>query len=500
MKSILKLVAASTVGLCLCALPGAAQDASNFPGLVLDVSRTDNGGSARVLGIGGAQTAIGGDISSVSSNPAGLGFFNRSEFSFSMQFNGVGTTSTYLNTSTDDSKLNFNIPNLGAVIKTGRNSGKWKGQAFGVSLNRTANFQRSLTYEGNTTDELIPADFLEFATFDTELSGSNPVFLSDFAELAFDIGVIDIFEDDQGQLFVDRNIYDSETGEPALPTQELPTLQRETIDVRGANSQFSLSYGANYDDRVYLGAGIGITSFNRDVERTFTENPTRTDLSQLTLLDDFEQTGIGINATLGLIIRPVDMALIGLTYTTPTYYTVSQIQEIELSAAFTDGEFFSRGFLYDEFDYSIRTPSRIKGGITGFLDKSGFITGEVEFVDYGGGNLSRASDGISFTEDNLLIDRYNQVINFRIGGEYRYEIFRLRAGFAYLQDPVENDLEQDERQISFGAGIRKKNYYIDLAVVNSDGFQSRVSPYPGAPVAGVENNDTRVTFTVGLTF
>lgn len=43
-------------------------------------------GSARIMGIGGSQFAIGGDVSNISGNPAGLGFFRKSEFSFTPSY------------------------------------------------------------------------------------------------------------------------------------------------------------------------------------------------------------------------------------------------------------------------------------------------------------------------------------------------------------------------------------------------------------------------------
>jgi hypothetical protein len=46
-------------------------------------SRTRPGGSARIQALGGSQIALGGDYSSAGSNPAGLGMFNKSEFTFS---------------------------------------------------------------------------------------------------------------------------------------------------------------------------------------------------------------------------------------------------------------------------------------------------------------------------------------------------------------------------------------------------------------------------------
>lgn len=519
MRSLIKLALVSLLGVCLIAPVVNAQDASNFPELVLDLSRTNSGGSARILGLGGTQTAIGGDISSVSSNPAGLGFFNRSEFSFSSQFNGLNAESTYLGNSAEDSKLNFNIPNLGAVINFSKGNGKWKSQSFGVSLNRTADFQQRLLYQGNNSN----FDFIRSAVEQDNFFG-----FTSLTDLAFNVDLtttVDYTYNGEDEIFIDgiptdveeffgripnigetfelteRNIFDNNTGELGTPSDEFPVFTEESIDIRGSNSQFSLSYGANYDDKVYLGGGIGIASFNKDVERTLAETPTGTDLERLTLVDNYEQNGVGINANFGLIVRPIEFALIGLSYRTPTFYTVSQIQELELSAEYSNGDFLIDGVIFEEFNYNITSPSRISAGATFFLGKNGFITGEVERIQYSGGRLSNVDDPA--VDENLVnadIDAFNSTNNFRLGAEFRYEIFRVRGGFAYMEDPVDNDLDQDEQQFSFGLGIRKKNYYADAAFVRSDGFASRISPYPGAPQANVEQSATRVTFTVGFTF
>src|SRR6267142_848212 len=73
-------------------------------------SRITPGGSARIQAMGGSQVALGGDYSSAFSNPAGLGFFNRSEATFSMGTNFYNSKSGYLGNSTSDSKSNFNVP------------------------------------------------------------------------------------------------------------------------------------------------------------------------------------------------------------------------------------------------------------------------------------------------------------------------------------------------------------------------------------------------------
>src|SRR5688500_9062657 len=89
---------------------GFAGYTQDFIDNALLFSRTKPGGSARIQALGGAQVATGGDYSSAFSNPAGLGMFNRSEFTFSPGLSFHNTSSDYLGVNTDDSKTVFNIP------------------------------------------------------------------------------------------------------------------------------------------------------------------------------------------------------------------------------------------------------------------------------------------------------------------------------------------------------------------------------------------------------
>ena len=58
------------------------------------------GGTARFMSMGGAFTALGGDISSLSQNPAGLGVFRSSELTITPQLFNIKTTAGFNGTST----------------------------------------------------------------------------------------------------------------------------------------------------------------------------------------------------------------------------------------------------------------------------------------------------------------------------------------------------------------------------------------------------------------
>src|SRR5688500_7572759 len=66
------------------------------------------GGTARIQGIAGAQHALGADAATMAGNPAGLGLYRRSEFTFSPGFTFNDTKSQLGNTNTPDARNNFN--------------------------------------------------------------------------------------------------------------------------------------------------------------------------------------------------------------------------------------------------------------------------------------------------------------------------------------------------------------------------------------------------------
>lgn len=509
-----KLIIISLGILCL-SYGGQAQDATNFSRTALDLMTLYPGGSARIQALGGAGTALGGDISSAALNPAGLGFYNRGDLSITPSFNFINSDGSYLGTRFSEGRSNFNFANLGVVINKSRpNNDGFKGGSFGITLNRVASFNNEYSYEGFNPEY----DFVDYAV--NAENGFDGLVPDDFSLLALNVGLIDLFAvPDEGQsevfingfprsvneldrengeyLFYDRNTYRGD--DLGFPTDDDPTYQYENIRTRGAVYQTSFSYGANYDDIVYFGASLGLFLVDQDVRREYIEEPSRSDLSQMRLRDRYTIQGGGINGTFGVIVRPVTPLLVGLSYTTPSIFTLEQTRELTLATQYTDGEFFSDGFLYPSFQYDLRTPGRLKAGATFFVGKHGFITGDVESVDYSNANLRRPTDG-NFSFDNGVIATFNSALNYRLGAEFRHEMFRLRAGFAHFDDPTDDGLDNADDQFSFGAGIKTPNFYVDLGITTGIEQRFTVTPFPTADVARIDSQTTRASLTVGFTF
>jgi len=498
----IKLILLSTGLLCA----HLQLNAQNYEDFALLFSQNSRGGTARILGIGGSATALGGDLSSAIINPAGLGFINRSEFTFSTQLDFLNSTSTYIGNVEDDFKLNFNIPQMGVVLKTSGNDSGFKGGSFGISVNRVKSFQNNVFYEGqnyytdlNNFTPLVPGTFPDLAEFSVDDFANNG--RSSIADLAFETYLVDEFFEviapGDTSFFVDRSF--------EFPEADFPVNQRESIETEGAQYQTNISYGANFYDKIYLGAGLGFTSINYRSTRVFTETPTDAILNSVTLTDIREITGVGFNATFGMIVRPINEVSLGVSYTTPTWTTLEDQGTLRMTTDFNNppggaSNTNSSSIDFLPFSFDLRTPSKFNVGGAIFLGKNGFLTGDVEFINYESNRFSATGESFSF-ENDFIRENYQNVVNYRFGGEFRYEFLRFRAGYSHMGDPAEglDDLDRSIDALSFGLGMRFSEYFADLAVVSSS-TEASLSPYPNAPLVALDNESTTVTLTLGFKF
>lgn len=503
MRHIKSLILIS-LGLVCLNQPGiVAQSYADFTRIM---SQQQISGTARMLGIGGAKTALGGDISTISANPAGLGFYNSSEFSISPGFQYNLNSSTYLGSSTDSDDYSFFLANAGAVIHRPsakqRRSG-FKGGSFGFGTNRIANFQNTITYQGQNTLE----DFIDYAVAGANVQGmpayDNPELLRELPFLAFQSTLIDRFFDSNSPgdstFFYDRNIYDIfDPGQVAFPSDGFPTWQAETVTIRGGHNTSNFSYGANFSDKFYIGASLGINTLRYDQERVYEEQPTDADLSGFTLVDDRLLEGTGINGTLGIIVRPINILTLGVSYTSPTFYEMRDESYLSLVADFNSGT-VSDEVLFLPLRYNVQTPGRLNGGAAFFIGKLGFITADVEWVDYASAKLT--SNEADFYGDNQEINDFQSTINYRFGGELRLKVLRLRAGYSFQDDPQNqaDGVDRSVEALTAGLGLKFKKFYMDASYVRSN-YNLATVPYPGASTALTETLSESAVLTLGFKF
>ncbi|MDH3711231.1 MAG: long-chain fatty acid transporter, partial [Cyclobacteriaceae bacterium] len=146
----------------------------------------------------------------------------------------------------------------------------------------------------------------------------------------------------------------------------------------------------------------------------------------------------------------------------------------------------------------LRTPGRLKGGVTLFFEKYGFVTADVEWVDYAGSNFS--SNEFSFSDANQQIDRFQSVLNYKVGAEFRYNVARFRAGYSLQGDPLEETgVDRSRQSFTAGLGVHHKEFFADVAYVRSN-YDKTASPYSGAPVALIDQTTENIVLTLGMKF
>lgn len=506
-------------------LPGLLQ-AQNFTETALLFSRVKPAGSARIMGMGGVQTSLGGDYSSALSNPAGLGMFNRSEFTISPGFNSATVNSEYLNNKSSDSKTNLHIPAFSLVFQTEQDGRKgFLSGTFAVTFNRVNNFNQVFSYQGDNASNSIIDYFMDDAyginpvNFDYQNNGDNSYFNS-LPGLAYNTYLIDNVGQDQNGEY----IYGSPLQTFGDPDDIRWALQNETIRTTGSHNQWNLSYGANLSDKLFLGAGLGLSTIRYRSEKQYAESdfffeldPNYAPLDRLDLVEELQIRASGINATLGTIFRPMDIFQIGLSYTTPTLLSVTDVYRSELTTEWNNFDYFGDGqtILNDESEYtdeiiseySLRTPGKLSVGAVVFINKYGFVSADVDLINYAGARYSSGLSGISFDSDNRSIkDAYQTTANVRLGAEFRMDKLRFRAGGSFMPDPFKTEQNNSSRNItsfSGGVGYRTQKFYADFAIVFSQGANT-YRPYsvnlPNSPLVTMDNKTSFGMITLGFPF
>lgn len=499
-----KKIALTIAGIVWVAL--SITHAQSYAEEALMISRIRSGGTARIQAMGGVQNALGADISSAYYNPAGLGMYNRSDFSITPGYSITNFSSSFLGNNSSDTRNSLMIPNVGVAFHAGQDGSKglWGG-TLGITFNRINDFNENFSYSGTNPDNSIIDYFI------TDANGTNT---SQFNSSGFN------YNSPTGLGYFNYLIGSQEILSPPGPADQYFTdvsgipNQYETVKNSGAQNQWSLSYGVNFNDKIFIGAGLGITTFKYKSDKTYTETFTEVGqpMSEMILQESLSLDGTGINATAGVIFRPKDSFQLGFSFATPTTYEIDDNYSARMSTAWNNFEYEPGTFLNNEeaatdnltSTYSLATPWRLSLGLTYFFQKRGFLSADAEWLNY---SKTKYSGDEDYSGDNNQIQSlYKSTFNIRVGGEYRLNNYRFRAGYNLMPDPFQTPQNGVDRAISsysVGAGYRTTKFYLDLAVVLSSGdnsYRPYQLYYPLDPLVTQTRKSTTVLITFGLPF
>lgn len=463
---------------------------SQIPEDVLKYSWQPVSGTARINAVGGAMGSLGGDISAIFTNPAGLAFYKTTDFVLSPGYSFLKNKSNYRGTNASDKDNGLNFGASG-IVGGWKGAGKWTNKSLSFAVTRTANFNNRVFFQGkndfSSGAEQYAAEAANSGLAIDDVAGSNQVsFGTRMAAWNFLIDTASI-PGHNGKDVVSMAMWDAlKNGGNFLVDQS------SLVETSGGITELALGYAANMDDKFYIGGSVGLPILRYEKNSTYRESDatgnTNNNFNFYELKETFTTKGMGINAKLGVIVKPAESFRLGLAVHTPTWYDLTDgyvgRMDVNLdryrtnpgttsitSTSLNNGE-------DPTYQYSLVSPwkfmlsgSYVLREIEDVRKQKGFLSADLEYVTYKS-NKFRDSDDAGNNSyydgvNQVIKDYYKNAINFRIGGELKFTTIMTRLGFAYYGNPyADKELKANKMFISGGLGYRNQGIYVDLTYVH----------------------------------
>lgn len=505
-------------------------------------SQPDMKGSARYMGMGGAFGALGGDLSSISTNPAGIGVYRRNEIGITMDIDMQSATSEAQGFRNTQNQTKVLLNNVGGVASWNLMNSVMPNLNVGFTYNRAASFNAH--YAGN-----IPQLSNSLTNYIAGNSNNEGVTVADVTALFNTDGYLsfDPYNPNDGgyaapwlSILGYNSYFISPTGDEDQPDWigqwGMNTSGSGAFDVvtTGGANEYNIAIGGNLANKVFWGLDFGIVDLNYSMTALWGENLQNAVLpaedgfvassSQWKMTNSYNASGTGYNIKVGLIYRPIQELRLGLSFASPTWYSIN-----ESYMAYTDFQYGAHiADMQDNYavtnggdwglnSYNFRTPWKLTASAAGVIgrslilsadfewqryDKMRFYDGGDNYFGYGGGGFDdwgwdspfyapskKASPLINtdpwYATNDDISTYYKSTTSVRIGAEYRITPrFSVRAGFAHVDSPVSKKakdgsmliytsgtmpnyrLDNSTDYITCGLGYNFNNFYIDAAYVN----------------------------------
>lgn len=428
-------------------------------------SENDNNGSARFTAMSGAFGALGGDVSVMNINPAGIAVFKNSVFSGTVNSRNSSIISNYYGSSLTTQDQFVNLSHAGAVLvfDSAYNS-EWSKFAIGFNYRITKDFTDSFLSQGNSG----VATFTEFP-----LDTNNPK--------------------------IDYNIADE---------------QRFTNNYNGEISELNIAFSSVHQNKLYIGLGLNFYDLNFSQQSQLTEF--NSDANNNELNANFYQenltTGTGFSANVGFIYKAHQSFRFGVSYQTPTWFT-----EIIETTNITDNDGYfgdtniavsNENVVYDntsggffpsqELLYRLKTPSKLTASAAFIFGKNGLLS--FDYINKNYQNM-KLTNGVFTQENQFFQNELRNTHSYNVGTEWRLDRFSVRGGYKFEQNPDKLAKDSDNlKGYSLGAGYNFGSFKLDFSYSdnNRTGIYNFYPQFNTVNPAELQIDNRTITATVTL--
>lgn len=452
MKKILSIMTAAMLGTAV-----SAQETYDNAQL----ATKDLNGTARYVGMGGAMEALGADLSTIGTNPAGIGMFRRSMVAGSFGFNSQQDAKSFGNAN----KTNMSFDQAGFVYSM--RSGRHSMLNFGFNYTKSKNFDQILTAAGrlnNASQNKLSA----MKNANGPKNGGYSLDIVSNGKESYLFGNNDRYSQvDYLYSNVLFNHYDANTpndpnnamlngnGVIVNQTTGLPVYYNATgydfgRSTTGYIGQYDFNVSGNSNDRFYWGFTVGIYDVHYNSSSLYSESLVDGGkaIGDVAMNDERKITGTGFDVKAGLIFRPAEESpfRIGLYVHTPTWYDLTTrnytVLNNNTNEAYGSTE---RGKSSESYDFKFYTPWRFGVSLGHTVGNYLALGATYEYADYttndirvndGGevdywGNYYETSSRDEAMKQNIK-NSLKGVHTVKVGMEFKPEKnFAVRLGYNY---------------------------------------------------------------------
>lgn len=494
---------------------------------------TDLGGTARFVGMGGAMSALGADLSVMGTNPAGIGLYR--SWDLGMSFSGDWVTQrTQSNTTRNRSFDSYGtVDNVGFVVANKvSNENILRFANFGFNYRNVKRFGGKMGMAANLNG-LSQTGQMAWQAYENV----DNVFASDF-------------DYDNPNGFYQKNYYD----DPRIGWLTLMGADGRLIDataldggayygsdansysevLSGAINAYDFNLSFNLIDAVYFGITLTVYDVDRSLESTYTEYFEGGDY---TLQNFYRTTGSGYDFKFGAILRPFEESSfrIGVSATTPTVYRLRDYNSAIVNSTIplydeATGEEWTESFTMDTFDedayggdcytdYTMIAPAKVNVSLGGTIGTSLALGAEYEYSNYGAAKLYYEDGNENTLMNDHTADNFTGQHILRFGAEKMFAgSFYTRLGYNHLTSGYKADAwkmipvnsvqtntayknVRSTNNFTCGVGYRGGTFYADAALLYSR-QSSDFYPFddPFLEATSLTRNLLKGMVTVGLRF
>ena len=505
---------------------------------------TDLSGTARYVGMGGAMSALGADMSTMGTNPAGTALYRSWDAALSFGGNGV-TQRTQTNLGKNRAFNAYgSMDNVGVVIANkNSNTDVLRFVNFGFNYRNVKRFGGKMGMKANLgglsqTNQMVwqaweNVGYVDYTYFDPNAKnnffddGNIKRYFKDFnygwltlLGAYADLMGIYALEDENGNI-----LFDEEGKVMEDYWYRLANGCNYTELVSGGIDAYDFNLSFNLMDAVYLGATFTVYDVNRVFESTYTEY---FDGGDYFLQSFYRTVGSGYDLKLGAIVRPFPESSfrIGVSATTPTVYALHDYNSAIISSLFYEQDVcyemdtFSEDALGGDYltDYTMIAPAKFNVSLGGTIGTSIALGAEYEYTDYGNISLYDEDGYDNVGMNEFTAQNFTGKHTLRLGAEKTFGTFYTRLGYNFQTGGYGNEAYKaltvnsvqtntaytnikSTQNFTCGIGFRGDAFYLDAALLYST-QKADFYPFddPELQATQLTRNLVKGMMTVGMRF